>query len=958
MPLPLEKWQERLEGHFQTLAATRTESSFPLFALEHGLSDEEIDEISTLLRSRLRANLRLAPHWLVWAVYATEQGYTYTGEEYWRSFEEQTLGWNYSDRYQIVSWFAKFQKSFDGVVPSGPWAEHFRIIAWPITHAILPRYLQRQFARVLYELRFSLAGLKTIEPAAIGRMLAANAHHASARFQEFLQQEELTGRIVLALLRQDPSEGEEPIFPKTLSRIVNDLERVRNAREWLKETQRVVSDRFKGIGHGSGPSGSRWLSDPRSHTTDGSALPDIRPSLLLRYAGEGKWTVVIEIPSFRNMSAFSAEIRMFLKRTRCSLNGANDMKPRGWLLSGKRRAMLKFWPDPQKPLIEFENRHYFVDQLLASDCRLSTGPVWLFRIGRDGTAREIFGHIVRPGYDYIVLTTTELPDHHDCISPSLVDCSGVKSFRINVPSEISAEDTQWFAQLGLQIARTIRVWPAGFPGRSWNGEGDGEWLTTEAPCFGVVHDHPIDAYSVRLDDGPETFIKAGHVGFPVFMRLSPLPAGKHLLSIRARRSSSLSSIVTSPAAEGYIELRVREPEPWIPGTSSHAGLIPTLDPQDANLDTFWENDVSLSVLGPKNRKVTCTVSLESGDGVEILSEQIGSPMDLPLTPDVWKKRFAHFVKHEDYAWRYLGASSGRLAIRGEELGEYEIRFERTLLPVRWVLRRDHGKIILRLIDDTDQEESEPTIHFYDMKRPAKAERGSTGEVFSGLSVDSPGGLFVAQHGEHSDAIVVSTGLTGQGLQGLSVRSEFCDVQDSTFLPGRALSLLAMWSEARLAGFLSNIRRQKIVDGFLSATCEKLCGTDWGEAEAAFLESPNARLTHATDILQRAVDRRPSFAVVLRRGFERMNDDTKDGSLWFSGVAKRYRICPDTNLCDFALRLASEPQRLPLLCGTGLEGLLGRLGEKPALLRGARFLALLCANQNTDGSSILLPRWKW
>ena len=152
MSVPLEIWQERLEGHFQALAATRAGSGFPLFALEHGLSAEELDELSTLLRSHLRAGLRLAPHWLAWVVYATERGYTYTGDEYWRSFEEQTPNWDFRDRYRVVPWFTKFQRTYNGVMPSGPWAGHFRIIAWPITHAILPRYLQRQFARALYDL--------------------------------------------------------------------------------------------------------------------------------------------------------------------------------------------------------------------------------------------------------------------------------------------------------------------------------------------------------------------------------------------------------------------------------------------------------------------------------------------------------------------------------------------------------------------------------------------------------------------------------------------------------------------------------------------------------------------------------------------------------------------------------------------------------------------------------------
>jgi len=317
--MPLEKWQEHLERHFAALAESRAESGFPIFALEHGLTDSELEEIASQLHTRLIAGSRLSPHWLLWAIYAAERGYAYSGGEYWQSFEENTPGWEYKDRYKLPGWFAKFQKAYNGVTPSGPWAEQFRIIAWPITHAVLPRYLQKHFAKALYDLRFRLAGLTSIEPAAIGRMIAANVYHSSTRFEEFLQQEELVGRIVLALLHQDPREGEEPLLPSTLERIAGDLEQVRHARDWLKETSRVVTDRFRGIGRGGGPRGYPVGPDPGGRYQEREPLPDIRPDLLLRYAGSDTWTLVIDIPSFKSIAALDADIRQFLKQTRCSL---------------------------------------------------------------------------------------------------------------------------------------------------------------------------------------------------------------------------------------------------------------------------------------------------------------------------------------------------------------------------------------------------------------------------------------------------------------------------------------------------------------------------------------------------------------------------------------------------------------------------------------------------------------
>lgn len=955
MPMPLEKWQGHLERHFESLASMRANTGFPIFALEHGLSDDELEEISSLLLSRLASGLRLAPHWLVWTIYATERGYTYTGGEYWRPFEELMPGWEFSDRYRVVPWFRKFQKAYNGVVPSGPWAEHFRIIAWPITHAILPRYLQHQFARTLYDLRYRLAGLETLEPAAIGRMLAANALHASTRFEEFLQQEELTGRIVLALLHEVPEEGAEPIYPPTLMRIVSDLERVRNAREWLKDAQRVVTDRFKGIARGIGPPGPRGYTGRDAREGDSTAHPDIRPELSLRYAGAASWTLVMGVPGFRSVAALSSEIRQFLRRTRCRLNGADDTKPAGWILSGNRKGVLKTWPDPAKPLIAFEQSQGAVDHLLEGACRMSAGPVWLFRVGRDGIAREISGLIVRPGYEYIVATTGTPPEFLEGIGPSTIECSGIKSFRMAVPRDVSAEYIEWLRGFGLELARTIRVWPAGLPGRGWDGEGNCEWLTTETPCLGIVHDHPVDAYVLRLNNGANTLIQAGGVGSPAFVTLPRLPAGTHLLTVKAQRSTSLAGMVHAPPPEGFVQLKVREPEPWIPGTASHSGLIVTIDPYEASLDTFWENELSLSVLGPESHDVTFAVSLERGTGEEVFAEQVDGPMTLPVTPGAWSRRFAQFVMREDCAWRYLEASAGTLSIRGEELGEYVIRFEREVLPVRWVLRRDHGQIVVRLIDDAGHEESEPTCLFFGMERPAQAVNCAAGDMLSGQPVEPPGGLFIAQHLEHSDAIVVSAGLTGEGLQGLGVTPSFDEIHDGSVPLANVLHMLELWRDARLAGFLSDTRRGQVTGGFLAAIYEKLCGTNWASMERAFLARPHSR--RAIDTLQHAVDRRSGFAAVLRRDGAMMGDDLAANAQWYTDLAGRYDICSDPKLCEFALRLASQPHRLPHLFGDGLGAFLDQISEQPALLRGARLVALLSANQDRDASPAPTSRWQ-
>ena len=655
------------------------------------------------------------------------------------------------------------------MLPTGHWADHFTIIAWPITHAIVPKCLQWQFAQAMYDLRYRLASERDFDAQTIGRLLAANASHGSTRFQAFLQQEELTGQVVLALLGSQPTGEEELLHPPTLRRIIHDLERVRRTREWLKEARRVVADRFRGIGRGSGPRPPRLRPDAPVQPLADTAHLTLRPTLMLRHDGADTWTPFLETKSFRGLAALRADLHSFLRRTRCRLNGAGDMKPAGWLLSGNRKGVLRSWPDAARPLIEFEREHPVMTHLLHSDCRLRPGPLWLFRIAADGTAREITGRVVRPGGRYIV--TTNAPPSQallDCANPCRLDCEGAQSFRLKVPAKVSADTTAQLAALGLQVARTIDVWPAGLPGRNWDGEGRSEWLTTESPCFGIAYDHPVDGFDFRLSNHTSAFIPSDSDHGPLFVRLPPLAPGPHVLSVKARRSPDLEDVAQTPPAEGFAQLDVREPEPWTPGVTSHPGLVVTADPHEADLDTFWTNQLRLSVNGPVGYRASFAVDLLAADGRTLLSQRVGHPIDLPVTPHQWRDQFEAFIENDSHTWKYLEAAICELSIRADSLGTCTLRFEHEPLPVRWVLRSSRGNIVIRLVDESEQDDRASELRFYGLESPTKSEPIDSDSARSGITVSPPGGLFLAKNGSHTDAVVVSTPSTGQGFQPLGM----------------------------------------------------------------------------------------------------------------------------------------------------------------------------------------------
>ncbi len=935
----LDDWQARLEQHFEALAKSRSESGLDIFALEHGLDEVAIEEISVQLRIQLKNGLHLSPHWLLWVIYLTEYGYRYAGDEYWPSFEQQTPGWDGKKRYQVKRWFEKFRELYNGVVPTGRWADHFSIISRPITHAILPKYLQVQFARTLYYHRHSLIGL-TAQADDIGRRLAGNAHHSSTRFQEFLQQEKLTGRIVLALLGEQSVEGSEPIYPSTLGRIVRDLEEVRNAREWLGETRRYVKDRFSGIATGLPGVGAG--STRRERSDRDAAEFDIKPKVYLSHRGGGNWIVWVELPSFKEIASLSANIRSFLRATRCHLNGADDYKPGGWLLFGNRKGVLKRWPDSREPMIRFERPYGHLENLLQTGCRTNPGSIWLYRIGQDGTAREIAGGIVRPGGRYVIVTSEEQSQLRFGMQELDIDCDGIWSYRLEIPPDASAEFTEWLSEFSLQVARTIRVWPAGLPGRGWNGEGRSEWLTTETPVFGMVHDHPVDGYELQLDDEPKIEIEVGTCGHPTFIRLPRLPEGKHILTVRAKRSAVLEKVVSTPDAEGHIELRVREPEPWIPGIASHCGLIASLDPHDADLKALWRNEVGLSVIGPPSRSVTATIRLTDRKGGELLHERIGNRFELPLTSEPWRQKFKQFLRlrPEKNTWIYLEAASGELEISAEELGRVLFRFEHEVLPLRWVLNRDQDNIIARLVDDTGIEDSEPEVLFFNLKAPLSGYHNSCDAALAGQAVEKPGGLLYARRGDFEDSVVVSCSDTLKEFVCLRIDSDLSQLRNSPVLSANDLRWYAKWYNARLYGPLVKIRWEKIIYGYLTLIYEKLCGQNWAKAEASLSESPDSQ--QAFERLLKLVEKRQTgFSTMLHHECEQLKGGIRHKSMWYVKLANDH-VCTDSRLSEFAFSLATEAHLVPEVFESDLGKLLNDVRENPAVLRGARFLECAAA----------------
>ncbi len=935
MTAELNALQTRLESHFLALASTRQQHLLPVFAFEHGLDANELSRLFDMLRFTLKmSGERLSKHWLVWIVYATEQGYDYDGDEYWHTFERRMPLWDRNWRPILRSWFVKFHRTFGGLRPVGRWANFFSIIAWPVTHALLPKDLQGQLANALYGLRYQLVSRLDQSALEVGRYVAHMARGRSSRFDNFLEQEELVGRIILGLLDQRTEETDGAILPQALVRIVADLEKARNARQWLHDTRKAIEiAKMRGtVGTGRASVGGGSAAIP--HTR----LPKVRPALSLRRTGPDAWTPIVELPDLRAVADLSPELGEFLKRTRCSIAGSTGVRPPGWLLNGSQMRVLGTWPRADVPVLSFTVANAAMDHLLSSEGQISSGPYWLFRIGSDERAVEVLGRLVRPGQAYIIVARDHLPPFAKG-SPTQILCQGAQAIRIDLPAALTAAHIDELRNAGLSVAQTIRIWPVGLAARGWDGEGATEWLETETPCFAIQQDHPVAEYEVRLGTGPALKVTAQAPGVPTFIRLQPLSAGNYVLSIGVAKA--LSGGTALAPMEGVISLAVRPPTPWVSGSIGHSGFIAMSEPPEPTLDEFWEGLAQLSVLGPAGRQVTVSVELLDGSGGRLAIEQVGQ-FNLPMQEGAWRTAFTGFDRRERDPWNYLGASSGRIIVDGEDLGVVRIPLQRDVSPVRWVWRKTNDTTLLRLIDDHDGE-APMRISFHSFEKPLEEARLDVEMTERGSEPVAPGGLFIARSGDQNTNLVVSMSKV-DGFQGLLIEPSFTSVPRSKEQALAVVRAVFSWSDARLAGGLAKERRARVVARLHEHLYEVLCGPKWANAERALRVS--AFSDHSVEVALQYFEKKRPFALVLVRDavkYSQFDEHVRQNE--FASLAHRYVVAPGTAWKP-ALDLPAVLDGKVRPSEAELAAMIDHLWDYPVLTAGGRIMQLLGQQRGT------------
>lgn len=244
-----EKHQE-IGNRILGMSADR--SSFPVFMIEHGLSNDDLSGVRDLLWGALERDPSLSsPQWnwsyLPLLAVTAEVGYRYrgTGTDFWPVVEQDLhliAGGGF--RSALVRLFELGHREFAIAKPgNSAWERHFPLIAWPIANALVPLELQPQLARALRQaLR---AGISGNDPEALHQYLVQIAvGQSSRRFENWLQQTD-TASEVMARLLYPAADGW--LSGAILERINLDLRKDAGASRAIHEARRITERKSRSV---------------------------------------------------------------------------------------------------------------------------------------------------------------------------------------------------------------------------------------------------------------------------------------------------------------------------------------------------------------------------------------------------------------------------------------------------------------------------------------------------------------------------------------------------------------------------------------------------------------------------------------------------------------------------------------------------------------------------------------
>lgn len=925
----------KLDDHFQMLHERRQalQPAAPVFALEHDLSGDDLKLLLAAVRGAVADGLdaRYRTWWLPIVVFAAEIGYDYVGDEYWPLLAQRAPGWESGpqwnvprNRNRIKQWFKQFAYDYGGAEPRGGFAANFNIIAWPITHAVMPADLQRQMAQLLFESRGVLSAELLADPNALGACLASRTGGYSERFRIFCANQSLLGQVAVALLSGD--EEETPYLVRsTLVRLVAGLSNEQSSRSWLARA-RQSADVIRSSGFLSKATGDAPAQRSRR-------VPAVaNPKLLLRDQGGG-WHPYLELPDLTPLQARHQQVERELRSLRAKVEGHPRQLARGRLLYPDK-VPLSAWPRPDVPAIELERGSTAVNNLIAEHCSIDPGPWWVFRRRSGGVAIEVKGKFVRPGNEYCLVGRLDSkPPSLSWIVQTMAPVEGVHAFDLTVPQIISAAEVDQLAAIGLAVVSDVSIRPVGLVPGSWDGEGAIEWLAGEPAMLAVSCARASEKCVVTVDRGLPNVLEFPEGQSELIFALEGLAVGKHDVNV-----SLLSLEAGRPLISGSLAITIRDLHTNREGATEGTAIRLFTTPARPKMTELWDGRASLSIDGPLQTRAELAIILRDGEGRQLA--KLHRSVSVPFSDSAWERLTDQELRKKRLFSAYEEAESCEVSVFRDGVGFASMVCERGFDPLRWVLAKQHsGHHEARLIDRTGSGDTH--VHLFSVEAPLVGEQYDYRQP---IAVPAAGGLLQATSGKMRAAIILPP--EPNRLRQSHPAVPRC-WDDQLLEVQRIIEGHRWWLDADLpADPFAHHQQEKVLDALTTALVSLVAGHRWAKLERKRDPVGAHRQLELLDEMSKLVGAAPKQRAVARQIAGHLWQWLDSPAALSEGFADAIKaLVPPSGMGDhraaaeFLLTLASRPGSVASWADAERDRLLRCVLLSPVLIRAARFAVL-------------------
>ena len=613
---------------------------------------------------------------------------------------------------------------------------------------------------------------------------------------------------------------------------MRNVERERSAREWLRDAQTAAGGvRTRGL------QATQVIARDGSRETKKRANDELRGrlgielSFILQRQADGVWKACFEVPDLSPVITSSPQIEQALSSCRCIIStGGNSStaRPGKWLLNGPRQISLTEWPLPDKPLIKLDHASQEASAIIEALFYLHPKQTWLFRVFDNGIAREVKSNRVKPGGNYLLISTSTISLSTIIATPVSLSCKGVMAVFLKLPDIIPKQAEQEIIGIGLAIIKGLSLWPVGIPPASWDGDGRVEWLINDPFIIAVKSDYNIQQIKLSLNErsGQCLNVPNLYAGQVVYIELPRLECGIYHIDVTLFNPATL---IFDPY--GQLEVVIREPRSTDAWRGNRSPITLHTDTLKPSFEQIWEGTTSLQIKGPLGNDVSVYINFyEQQDTTPLISMHLPR-LALPVTSEQWETYFeTYFRKRHEVQEQYDSARLCEIVIDAVELGKCNLLCERTQSAIRWRVRRQSKKYVISLLDDTGLT-TRPDIRYYQFEQPAEFQIIDDA-FFHSDSWNKVGGMFTASIGNYASAIVIPPiGSSGYGFADLRFSPRYSINQTTVKSITGAIALYSIWSSARVPGdTFAAIRRWSVLEAISRGIVSAICGSVWAKTE--------------------------------------------------------------------------------------------------------------------------------